>query len=91
LTLADARRPDVAVLDIQMPGMTGLHLLEQLRRHDPELPAILMSGHRAEHPGITEARERGGVAYVGKPIDFDELLRTLGRLVRASPGRGDRR
>jgi PAS domain S-box-containing protein len=80
LVLAAASRPDVAVLDLQMPGMTGAMLLEQLRRHDPELPAVIMSGHLADHTGIVQARASGGVAYVGKPIDVDELLRTLGAL-----------
>lgn len=84
LTLAAARRPDVAVIDVQMPGMSGLTLLSRLREHDPGLQAVIMSGHLADHAGIAEARASGGVAYVGKPVDLDELLRTLGRLVGVS-------
>jgi protein-histidine pros-kinase len=88
LTLANARRPDVAVIDVQMPGMSGLTLLERLRQYDPGLRAVIMSGHLPDHAGIVEARGRGGVAYVGKPVDIDELLRTLEQLLRTSPAGG---
>ena len=87
LTLADSRWPDVAVLDVQMPGMDGLMVLERLRQKDPGLPAVIMTGHMEIHAGIAEARARGGVTYVGKPVDVDELLRAIGRVcVRPEPG-----
>ncbi|HET7505970.1 MAG TPA: ATP-binding protein, partial [Kofleriaceae bacterium] len=85
LVLAESAPPEVAIVDVQMPGMSGVALLERLRELQPGLPAILMSGHMADHAGIARAREQGGVAYVGKPVDLDELLSTLAALVRA-PG-----
>jgi len=84
LTLVDASWPDVVVVDVEMPGMSGLTLLERLRARDPALPAVIMSGHMEAHAGIAEARGRGGVAYVSKPVDVDELLRTLGQLARSA-------
>jgi CheY-like chemotaxis protein/nitrogen-specific signal transduction histidine kinase len=78
LALADSRWPDVAVLDVQMPGMDGLTVLDRLRQRDPRLPAVIMTGHMEDHTGIAEARARGGVMYVGKPVDVDELLRAIG-------------
>jgi PAS domain S-box-containing protein len=80
LTLADSRWPDVAVLDVQMPGMDGLMVLERLRQKDPGLPAVIMTGHLEIHAGIAEARARGGVTYVGKPVNVDELLRAIERV-----------
>lgn len=68
------------MLDVEMPGMTGLVLLERLRERMPELPAVIMSGYLAHHEGIAGARETTGAAYIGKPVDVDELLRTLGRM-----------
>ncbi|MFL5407237.1 MAG: ATP-binding protein, partial [Myxococcales bacterium] len=82
--LASAR-PDVAVLDVQMPGMSGLELLSALRVRRPGLPAVIMSGHMERHAGIAEARLSTGAAYVGKPVNVDDLLRTLGRLFLARP------
>jgi two-component system response regulator RegA len=66
------------VLDVEMPGMSGLMVLERLRQKDPGLPAVIMTGHMEDHAGIAEARAAGGVTYVGKPVDVDELLRAIG-------------
>lgn len=82
LALADARPPEVAVIDMQMPGMTGLTLMARLRERNPDLPVVIMSGHMETHAEIAAARDRGGVAYVVKPVDIDELLATIGRLTR---------
>ena len=82
LALAEAQRPDAVVLDVQMPGMSGLELLDRLRARYPGLPAVIMTGHQAHHAGIPEARE-AGAAFVEKPVDVDELLRALERLLVA--------
>jgi PAS domain S-box-containing protein len=78
----EADPADVVVLDVEMPGMSGLALLEKLRQRAPALPAVIMSGYMQHHAGIHEARETMGAAYVGKPVDVDELIRTLGNLFR---------
>jgi PAS domain S-box-containing protein len=81
LAVAEAKRPDVAVLDVQLPGMDGLALLQRLRERHPGLPAVIMSGYMAHHAGIAKARTSLGAAYIGKPVDPDELVRTLARIV----------
>jgi CheY-like chemotaxis protein len=85
LAIAKASAPDVAVIDVEMPGMSGLSLLTRLRERQPDLPAVIMSGYTAHHPAIAQAREANGAAYVGKPVDIDELIHTLGRLFAARP------
>jgi CheY-like chemotaxis protein len=77
LALAESRRPDVVVLDVQMPGISGLVLLERLRTLYAGMPAIIMTGHLERTPGIVAARALGGVAYVAKPVKVEELTRTL--------------
>jgi two-component system CheB/CheR fusion protein len=84
LALAATKRPDVAVIDVQMPGMTGLTLLGLLRERYPGLPAVITSGHMERHAGISAARASSGASYVGKPVDVDELLRALDRIAGAS-------
>ena len=78
----DAEPADVVVLDVEMPGMSGLSLLEKLRERAPSLPAVIMSGYMQHHAGIHRARETMGASYVGKPVDVDELVRTLGDLFK---------
>ncbi len=86
LALAASQPFDVAVLDVQMPGMSGLELLQRLRQEHPGLPAVIMTGYMAHHPDIVQLRTATGAAFVGKPVDPDELMRTLHALVPARAG-----
>ncbi len=64
---------DVVVTDISLPGMSGLELLQEIRRHDPDLPVILMTGV----PGLDSAREaidHGVLKYLVKPVETSALL-----------------
>jgi CheY-like chemotaxis protein/anti-sigma regulatory factor (Ser/Thr protein kinase) len=81
LRLAKSRLPDIAVVDVEMPGMSGLALLKQLRELKRDLPAVIMSGFMSHHAGIAQARETKGTNYIGKPVDVDELIRHIGRLL----------
>ncbi|MGO9829634.1 MAG: ATP-binding protein [Myxococcaceae bacterium] len=87
LALAQQEPPDVAVLDVHIPGIRGVELVRRLRERQPDLPAVIMSGFMAHHPEIAEVREATGAAYVGKPVDPDELLRVLERVLVHYPHR----
>jgi FixJ family two-component response regulator len=69
-------RPDCVVLDLQMPGMTGLDILERLAASDAQLPAVVITAY--DEPG---SRERclaaGASAYLRKPLDEHILLDTI--------------
>lgn len=71
--------------DINMPGMTGLELLQEVRRRWPNLIVIMVSAY-----GDAENRRRafdyGANAFVTKPVDFGELKQTLGSYVSAGEG-----
>ena len=64
--------PDLALLDIMMPGIHGLDLLKQLREINPELKAIMITAVDDEDIA-REAMERGAVDYVTKPLDLNYL------------------
>ena len=81
LVKVDAKRPDAVVLDVEMPGMGGLLLLERIRERFPNTPAVIMTGYLSHHAGIAEARVSTGAAYISKPVNVDELIRTLGQIV----------
>ncbi len=62
------QRPDLVLLDLQMPRMNGLMLLKQIRDVEPRLPVIVISATQ-ENKLSTEALRQGAVAYLPKPFD----------------------
>jgi len=62
------QRPDVVLLDLQMPRMDGLALLKQIREIEPRLPVIVISATQ-ENRMSSEALRHGAVAYLPKPFD----------------------
>ena len=72
LRLALSQRPDVVVLDISMPEMTGIDFLKAVRAHDLDVPVILVTGN----PGVDsamQAMEYGAFRYLTKPVSGDHL------------------
>lgn len=86
----DTELPDVLLLDMRMPGCSGLEVLRWLRKNKSHslvgcqsVPVILVSGH-ADQQDVQQAEELGIQGAVAKPVQFDELLtaiaRSLGRM-----------
>jgi CheY-like chemotaxis protein len=72
--LLDGKRPDLLILDINMPEVTGIMMLEFVRRR-PEwkhLPVIMLSSEAADVQ-VEEAMQLGADAYTMKPVSIDEL------------------
>ncbi len=69
---ASARPPSIVLLDIKMPGMTGLDTLEELLKIIPDLPVIMMTAY-GELDIITEARKKGVRCFINKPFDLIEV------------------
>jgi len=68
--------PDFALVDVDLPGMTGLELAERLEQTRPGVFTILITA--AEGDRIRNFLRDHPVAYMRKPIDFDHLLYVLG-------------
>jgi len=68
--------PDVILLDIQMPGLSGVQALPALQAVAPDASIVMVSG-TADADVAREALTHGALDYVTKPIDFDYLARTL--------------
>jgi DNA-binding response OmpR family regulator len=66
-------KPDVLILDLQMPDMDGLDVLTRVRAIDPTIEVILITGHGSFDAGIT-GMERGAFDYLVKPVELDQLL-----------------
>lgn len=69
----DPERAGCLLLDVRMPGMSGLDLQRHLGEHHGSLPILLISGH-ADVPMAVEAMKRGAVDFIEKPIQGDVLL-----------------
>jgi len=67
---------DAVILDFQMPEMDGLAVLEVLKKKNPDLQVILLTGHATVERGI-EAMKLGALDFVEKPIDLETLTKKI--------------
>jgi DNA-binding NtrC family response regulator len=67
---------DVVVLDMRMPGMDGLQTLREIKRINPVVEVIMLTGH-ANVDTAVKGMELGAFDYLMKPVDIDELLYKL--------------
>jgi signal transduction histidine kinase len=81
LAAASHRPPEMALLDLRLPEMDGLALLERLREHSQDLMAIIMTGY-GDAATPRQAREHGAVDFVEKPLDLPYLLVSLRQQAR---------
>lgn len=68
--------PSLVILDLKMPDMDGMQVLQQARKFNPQLPVIMLTAHGNIDNAI-EAMKMGAVDYLTKPFDLDELLLTV--------------
>ena len=70
------KSPDVVLLDFELPDGTGLEVLEEIKRSNPEIGVIMITGAADEEVG-GKAWEKGAVDFIRKPFDADYLERSL--------------
>jgi signal transduction histidine kinase len=66
-------KADVVVLDVRMPGMSGLAVLERIRQDHPETEVIMLTGHASAADGV-QGIKAGAFDYLTKPVELDHLL-----------------
>ncbi len=71
------RGTDCLILDIRMPGMSGLELQQELSASDPDLPVIFITAHGSDHEMRARAFGAGAVDYLLKPLNEDEVLKAI--------------
>lgn len=83
--LAAATPYDLAILDVQLPGINGLQLAWQLRRDGVSFPILMLTARDATHD-VVKGLDAGADDYLTKPFAFDELLARVRALTRRPGG-----
>jgi two-component system, NtrC family, nitrogen regulation response regulator NtrX len=73
LALAEREAPDLVLLDVKMPGMDGIEVLERLHNMNEALPIVMISGHGTTQTAV-EATKKGAVNFLDKPFESTERL-----------------
>lgn len=73
--------PDVALLDLKMPGLSGLDVLEMIKKLKPGIEAIMITGHGSTASGI-EGMKKGLFDYLMKPVDINDLVTKINEAVQ---------
>ena len=79
-------RPGCLLLDVSMPGQSGLHLHEVLVAAGQDLPVIFMTGH-GDVAMAARAMESGAAGFLSKPFDDETLLKSIEKALKKPPGR----
>ena len=70
-------RPDVIILDWQLPGMSGIEILRQLGRLPMPRPPVIMLTGRASSDDKKRAMETGATAFISKPFAVSDLVQSI--------------
>ena len=72
LEMASSQRPELVLLDIKMPKMSGLEVLEKIKSLDFQLDVIMLSGH-GDTQNVVESMRKGASEFINKPFDIKEV------------------
>jgi DNA-binding NtrC family response regulator len=67
---------DVAVVDLQMPGIDGIEVQRQIKGLQPDLPCIVLTGHGSVENAL-ESGKYNAFKFLSKPVDMDTLIETI--------------
>jgi DNA-binding NtrC family response regulator len=80
--------PDVMVLDLRMPGMSGLEVLSLVKERRPEVEVVILTGHGTDEDERA-ARRLGAYDYLRKPVEIGDLVRIVRNAGKLHPKGGD--
>ena len=81
-------RPGCLVLDVRLPGMSGIELHQHLVARNYKVPAIFITAHGSDDRSRAEAASNWTVAYLIKPFSEDELLDAVNAALKWTPPNG---
>jgi two-component system, NtrC family, response regulator HydG len=86
LGLIREKRPEIVLLDLMMPGVSGMELLEKILAFSPESEVILVTGHYSTESAV-EAIRKGASDYITKPLSVPQLRQRIETLIGSAQRR----
>ncbi|QSV47265.1 sigma-54-dependent transcriptional regulator [Geobacter benzoatilyticus] len=83
LRIVREEQPDLVLLDIQLPGISGLEVLEKIKEHDEEILVIMVTAHGALETAV-HAMRLGAYDYINKPFNLDEMAIVIRKALETS-------
>ena len=80
LKIVREEQPQIVLLDLMMPKMSGMEVLERIIDEDPSIDVILMTAHYSTESAV-EAIQKGACDYLNKPLSIERLEERVGRLI----------
>ncbi|EDP73515.1 response regulator [Hydrogenivirga sp. 128-5-R1-1] len=80
LELYEKGKPDLIITDINMPEMSGIEMIKELRKKDKDIPIIITSAH-SELEFLLESIKLGVDGYILKPVDLNQFINTISKVV----------
>jgi DNA-binding NarL/FixJ family response regulator len=88
LAVYQREHPDLVLLDINMPGRTGVETLQQLKAADPDCLVVMLTS-LASRQIVEETLALGAVGYIRKDTPKDEIIRTLSEIIASCLDAGE--
>ena len=66
---------DIVILDLKLPGISGIETMRVLKSENPDVPIILITGHGS--PETSDELPKGAYEYLPKPVNIDKLLEVM--------------
>jgi len=79
---------DVVLLDIKLPGMSGLEVLKNIREKNKNLPVVMITGFGFDEELIAKTKEFGCSGYIGKNMPVSQIIITFKEFVKKAKERG---
>jgi DNA-binding response OmpR family regulator len=76
LELFESDMPDIVVLDIKMPGISGIEVLKRIKSINSTIPVLLLTGYGSTEEGI-KGMQLGASDYMMKPLNIDDLIKKI--------------
>jgi DNA-binding NtrC family response regulator len=86
--LKRANEIGLVILDVMMPGANGIDVLREIKRNDPDLNIIILTGHSSKDVAIEALKGRAD-DYIEKPLDIDKIKEVIDKLLASRQGKDE--